>query len=248
MTLTLAQAASAASAAFLASLVECVEALTVVLAVGATRGWGVAVAGAALAACVLILAAAVCGPALAGIDPAAIQCIVGGLVLLFGLRWLRKAILRAAGAIPLHDEARVYAGTQARLAAGAARRGWDWLGFAASFQVVMLEGTEVAFIVIAIGAGTGRMRPASLGAALALVCVGALGILLHRPLTRIPENTLKCVVGILLVAFGTFWTGEGIGLRWPAGEWGLPLLTLFWAGLSAMLIVAARAKMRPVRQ
>jgi uncharacterized membrane protein len=205
------------------------------------------VAGAAAAACVLIVAAGIFGPALAGIDMPAVQRGVGVLVLLFGLRWLRKAILRAAGAIPLHDEAKVYARTQAGLSGSAAARGWDWVGFVASFQVVMLEGTEVAFIVIAIGAGTGRLGPASLGAALALVCVAALGILLHRPLTRIPENTLKCAVGILLVAFGTFWTGEGIGLRWPGGEWGLPLLTVFWAGLSAVLIAAAGARMRSVR-
>jgi uncharacterized membrane protein len=204
-------------AAFLASLVECVEALTVVLAVGSVRGWPSPLAGAAAALALLAAVVAALGPALTRIPLHLVQLVVGAMILLFGLRWLRKAILRAAGLIPPHDEAAVFATSTASMRTGADDASkWDKLAFAAAFNITMLEGTEVVFIVIALGAGgTGLLLPASLGAVAALLVIVALGLGLHRPLARVPENTLKFVVGVLLSAFGTFWVGEGAGLAWP---------------------------------
>ena len=202
--------------AFLASLVECVEALTVVLAVGSVRGWRSALAGAGTALVVLAAIVAALGPALTRIPLHLVQLAVGTMVLLFGLRWLRKAILRAAGLIPLHDEQAAFAkNTTAMREAGGYVR-WDKVAFAASFNITMLEGTEVVFIVVALGAGgTGLLLPAGLGAVAALVTISAAGFAMHRPLARVPENTLKFVVGALLSALGTFWAGEGAGFAWP---------------------------------
>ena len=224
--------------AFLAALVEFVEALTVVLALGATRGWAGALAGAAAGLATLAVLVAAFGPALAAADLAWLRGAVGLLVLLFGLRWLRKAILRAAGAVDLHDEAATYA--RIRGEAGGARGGWDGLALAGAFQVVMLEGGEVVFIVLAMGAGAGRLMPAACGAALALAVVVALGAALHRPLTRIPENTLKFAVGVLLTALGTCWTGEAIGVVWPGGDWSLILNSLLWAAAALSITALAR--------
>lgn len=229
-------AAATLLAAFLASLVECVEALTVVLAVGVTRGWRSAVAGSALAVLVLLLIVALLGSALTRIPLGDIQLLVGALLLLFGMRWLRKAILRAAGVLALHDEAAIYTHqTQALQGAVAAASGWDRLAFTASFKICMLEGLEVVFIVIAIGAGRpGLLLPASAGAVAALLVVVALGAVVHRPLARVPENTLKFVVGVLLCAFGTFWVGEGMGDAWPGGD--AAILALILAYLAAALL------------
>jgi uncharacterized membrane protein len=221
-------------AAFLASLVEFVEALTVVLAVGAARGWRGALGGAGIALLVLLACIVVLGPALTKIPLDAVQLVVGTLLLLFGMRWLRKAILRAAGIIPLHDETALYA--KQREALGrmpGVLGGWDKVAVAASFKITMLEGIEVVFIVIAVGAaGRGLLLPASLGAVAALLVVVALGLALHRPVATIPENTLKFVVGVLLSAFGTFWLGEGMGLAWPGAD-----LSLF--GLAAGYLAVA---------
>ncbi|BFI94885.1 MAG: hypothetical protein RSP_03950 [Rhodanobacter sp.] len=212
-------AGSSMLAAFLASLVECVEALTVVLAVGAVRGWRSALAGSAAGLSVLLLLVAALGRALAHVPLHALQLVVGALLLLFGMRWLRKAVLRAAGVLPLHDEAAIYARETQALRGQAAASQWDKLAFATAFKITMLEGVEVVFIVLAIGAGRpGLLWPASLGAVAALAVVSALGVALHRPLSRVPENTLKFVVGVLLCAFGTFWAGEGMGYAWPGGD------------------------------
>ena len=217
-----AHAGPSALAAFLASLVEFVEALTVVLAVGSVRGWRGALSGAAVALAVLLAIIAVLGTALTQVPLVLIQLAVGTLLLLFGLRWLRKAVLRSAGVIPLHDEAAAFVKeTEAmrRLGGGG---GWDRVAFGASFQITMLEGTEVVFIVIAIGAGgTGLLLPASLGALAALLVVVLLGLAIHRPLANVPENALKFMVGVLLSAFGGFWVGEGIGLNWPGADWSI---------------------------
>lgn len=215
-------------AAFLASIVEFVEALTVVLAVGAVRGWRSALAGAAGGLALLLVIAAVFGPLLTRIPLKDVQLVVGGLLLLFGLRWLRKAILRSAGVIPLHDEAAAYARETGTLeAAGPAGGAWDAAAVATAFKITMLEGLEVVFIVIAVGAGgVGLLVPAGIGAVAALLLVIALGIALHRPLSMVPENTLKFSVGVLLAAFGTFWVGEGIGLAWPGSDWSILGLTL----------------------
>ncbi len=209
-------------AAFLASLVEFVEALTVVLAVGVVRGWRPALLGTGLGLAVLFLMVILLGPALARIPLDLVQLFVGTLLLLFGLRWLRKAILRAAGVIALHDEEEAFAAETALLRQGAdGRRTWDTVAILTAFKIVMLEGIEVVFIVIAIGAAGGLLIPASAGAIAALIVVIILGAVLHRPLAKIPENALKFAVGVLLCAFGAFWVGEGIGVAWPAEDWSI---------------------------
>jgi Ca2+/H+ antiporter, TMEM165/GDT1 family len=232
-------------AAFLASLVEFVEALTIVLAVGTVRGWRDALAGTAAALLTLLAIVAVLGTALARVPLDAIQLAVGTLLLLFGMRWLRKAILRAAGVIPLHDEASAFARErEAMRRAGRAAGPWDRVAFAATFQITMLEGMEVVFIVIAVGAGgAGLLLPASLGAAAALALVAILGAALHRPIATVPENTLKFVVGVLLSAFGTFWVGEGMGLVWPGADWALLGLVAAFALAATGAVPFARTRL-----
>ena len=248
MSIVWAHAGPSILAAFLASLVEFVEALTVVLAVGSVRGWPATLAGGGFAVLVLLGIVAVLGAALTRIPLDAIQLAVGTLLLLFGMRWLRKAILRSAGVIPLHDEHAIYAKeTDAMRRVAGAAGGWDRVAFAASFQITMLEGTEVVFIVIAIGAGgAGLLVPASLGALAALLLVIALGLLVHRPLASIPENTLKFAVGVLLSAFGTFWVGEGCGFAWPGADWSLLGLVggFLLVALFAVPVSRARAHAR----
>ncbi len=224
-------------AAFLASLVEFVEALTIVLAVGAVRGWRGALGGTGLALVVLLALVAVLGPALTRIPLELVQLGVGTLILMFGMRWLRKAILRSAGVIPLHDEAAAFAKETASLRGlGGIGQGWDGVAVRTAFNITMIEGIEVVFIVVAMGAaGGGLLLPASLGALAALLVVVALGLALHRPVAMIPENTLKFVVGVLLCAFGTFWVGEGMGLAWPGEDLAIPALN---AGFLAAAVVA----------
>jgi len=237
MTIDWTHAGAAMLASFLASLVEFVEALTIVLAVAVVRGWRSALAGSALALAALLALVLLIGPALARMPQARLQLAVGTLVLLFGMRWLRKAILRAAGAIALHDEDAAYAGElAAQRRIGQAGAAWDAVAIATSFKITLLEGAEVVFIVIAVGAaGEGLLAPASLGALAALVLVIALGAVLHRPIAAVPENTLKFAVGVLLSAFGTFWTGEGMGLAWPGGDGSILLLI---AGFLATALAA----------
>ena len=231
-------------AAFLASTVEFVEALTVILAVGSVRGWRDTLAGAAAAVGVLLVLVAVLGPALAQIPLASMQLVVGALLLLFGMRWLRKAVLRSAGIIPLHDEAAAYAKQTRAMQAYGRAPGRDRIAFAAAFQITMLEGAEVVFIVIAMAAGgPGLLLPASLGAAAALLVVALLGLALHRPLAMVPENGLKFTVGVLLSAFGTFWAGEGLGIAWPGDDWSiLALIAAFLALALATVPLCRRAR------
>lgn len=230
-------------AAFLASMVEFVEALTVVLAVGSVRGWRDTLLGTGAALGLLLLLVAVLGNALTRIPLDVIQLVVGALLLLFGMRWLRKAVLRAAGVIPLHDEAAAFAKeTQAMRSMGKAP-GWDRVAFGAAFQITMLEGVEVVFIVIAVGAGgAGLLVPASLGALAALLVVAALGLVIHRPLARIPENGLKFVVGVLLSAFGSFWVGEGVGVEWPGADWSILGLAAGFLALALLTIPLCRTR------
>ena len=207
-------------ASFLASVVEFVEALTVILAVGTVRGWRGAFLGASTAIvtlCVIVLAL---GPALTHIPLGYVQVAVGTLLLLFGMRWLRKAMLRSVGVVPLHDEAAAYdKETESLRRAGQSHGGWDGVAISTAFKITMLEGLEVVFIVIAIGAGgIGLLLPAIAGALAALILVILLGLIIHRPLASVPENTLKFIVGVLLTAFGTFWIGEGIGAPWPGQD------------------------------
>jgi uncharacterized membrane protein len=233
-------------AAFLASLVEFVEALTIVLAVGTVRGWRGALGGTGLALLTLLGIIVVLGPALTRIPLEAVQLVVGTLLLLFGMRWLRKAILRAAGVIALHDEAAAFARERQALGrlGGVAGR-WDRVAVAAAFKITMLEGIEVVFIVIAVGsAGRGLLLPAGIGALAALAVVIALGLALHRPVAMIPENALKFVVGVLLSAFGCFWVGEGIGLAWPGAD--LAILGLICVFLAAALLAVPLCRTRAV--
>lgn len=230
------------AASFLAAVVEAVEALTVVLAVGSVRGWSGALSGCATAIAVLLALVAVLGKALTRVPLHILQLVVGGLLLLFGLRWLRKAILRSAGRIPLHDEEAAFVKNVASMQGHSGIQGWDRIAFAAAFQIVMLEGTEVVFIVIGVSAGgVGLLLPASLGAITALLLVSALGVVLHRPLARIPENTLKFVVGLLLSAFGTFWVGEGLGLGWPGEDWSILAVVAGYLVTALSLVALCRA-------
>ena len=242
-------AAPSALASFMASMVEFVEALTIVLAVGVVRGWRSALLGTAAAVGVLVALVLALGPALTRIPLPVVQLVVGALLLLFGLRWLRKAVLRAAGVLPLHNEALAFAAETAALRGQGkvVRQAIDKLAFATAFKSVMLEGIEVVFIVIAIGAGGRLLVPAAVGAALALLVVVALGLWLHRPLAKVPENTLKFGVGVLLSAFGTFWVGEGIGLEWPGGDWALLALIIAFL-VVALALVPACARLRGRQQ
>ncbi|MEP7086954.1 MAG: hypothetical protein ABI884_06440 [Gemmatimonadota bacterium] len=238
-------ASTAFVAAFLASLVECVEALTIVLAVGTTRGWRPALLGAAASTIFLIVLIALFGPALGRIPITTLQLVVGVLLLLFGIRWLRKAILRAAGVISMHDEAKIYEKEKAlMLESGQPTRAkFDTIAFLACFKAVALEGLEVTFTVLAIGAG-GSLLVASLGAALAAVLVIGLGFALHRPLSRVPENTLKFTVGIMLTAFGVFWIGEGLRFPWPGEDLALLAMIALLLLFSALAVRIARARTR----
>ncbi len=231
--ISLTTAAPAVSAAFLASLVEVVEAFTIVLVAGTLRGWRAAIAGTATALAVLALIVVALGPVLDQVPIRWLELVIGTLLLLFGLGWLRKAVLRAAGIIPLHDENASFAAEAANLsdAASPGRAGFDWLGGVIAFKAVLLEGLEVVFIVIAVGAGRGLLLPASLGALAACIVVLAAGAIVHRPLARVPENTLKFAVGSILGAFGVFWTGEGLGIAWPGQDLMIPFLVAVFLGV-----------------
>jgi len=213
------------TAAFLASVVEVVEAFTIVLAVGVTRSWTPALSGAALALAVLAALVAIFGPLLALVPIHLMQFVVGVLLILFGMRWLRKAILRSIGVIALHDEAAAFAKETTELQRQASERRADYIAGLAAFKAVLLEGVEVVFIVIAVGTAHGQTLYASLGALAAFVLVTVVGLIVHRPLTRVPENALKFVVGLMLTSFGIFWAGEGLGAEWPGED--LFLLAIF---------------------
>jgi len=228
-------------AAFLTSLVEFVEALTIVLAVGAVRGWRPAITGTLAAAGLLAILVLAFGPHLARLDAQIFQLVVGILLLLFGLRWLRKAILRAAGVIALHDEAKEFAETEEALRQGTGRPGFDTGAALTAFNGVFVEGIEVVFIVLTLGAINKQIIPASLGAAAAAVLVVGLGLIARQPLTRIPENALKLAVGALVSAFGTLWAGEGLGLEWPGGVWTPVLLSLGYFAVAAVGVGVARS-------
>ena len=235
-------AAPAIGAAFLASLVEVVEAFTIVLAVATLRGWRPAVLGTAAALAVLAAIVLVLGPLLDRVPLHLLQLVIGVLLLLFGIGWLRKAALRAAGVIALHDEDAIFDRERAQLAGEVVRRtkSLDWIAGITAFKAVLLEGLEVAFIVIAVGAGKGLLVPASLGALAACALVLAIGAVVHRPLSRVPENTLKFGVGVMLSAFGVFWTGEGLGVDWPGHD--LALFVFAALFLAAGLLAARMAR------
>jgi uncharacterized membrane protein len=205
---------------FLASAVEMVEALTIVLAAGLTRGWRSSLTGVAAATLALAAVVGALGPALTIVPLNALRLVVGALLLVFGLQWLRKAILRASGFKALHDEDAIFARElrEAETAPRDERAGLDWYGFTLAFKGVFLEGLEVAFIVLTFGSTQGSIPLAAVGAAAALVLVAGAGIAARAPLARVPENTMKFAVGIMLTTFGVFWSAEGAGAHWPGGD------------------------------
>ncbi|MBV8592663.1 MAG: hypothetical protein JOZ27_00010 [Caulobacteraceae bacterium] len=236
----IATAAPAFGAAFLASTVEVVEAFTIVLAVALVRGARPAVMGCAAALVVLAAVVALFGPLLATAPLGPLRLALGLMLLVFGLGWLRKAVLRAGGVLPHHDEAAAFAEESQALREGAGAA--DWLAGLAAFKAVLLEGTEVVFIVLAIGARPGLLLPSAAGAAGACLIVLAAGAAMRRPLARVPENALKFLVGGLLTGFGVFWCCEGLGAPWPGGD--LTLAGLVAGYLAAGLALAAWARRR----
>lgn len=229
-------------AVFLACVVEAVEALTIVLAAGTSRDWRSAITGVVSGVVVLAVIVAVVGPALTLIPLDALRLVVGGLLLIFGVQWLRKAIMRAAGLKALHDEDAIFATELAAAqAAPAGRRGMvaDWYSFTLSFKGVVLEGLEVVFIALTFGANQQNIPLAAVAASAAVLVVTLAGIAVRAPLARVPENSMKFVVGIMLTSFGVFWGAEGAGAVWPAGDAALlvlvPAVALFALALVALL-------------
>lgn len=207
---------------FLACAVETVEAFTIVLAVGATRSWRSTWLGVISALILLTLIVAIFGTAVTAIPLSLLRVIVGGLLLIFGLQWIKKAVLRASGYKALHDEAAIFEAQRAnaRNMKQALRRGFvdDWYSFTVAFKGVVLEGLEVVFIVITFGANQGSIGLAIVGALAAILVVVAIGLMVRGPLAKVPENSLKLVVGTLLTSFGMFWAAEGAGIEWPGKD------------------------------
>ena len=231
-------------AVFAACVVESVEALTIVLAVGLTRGWAGTMRGVVAGLAVLAVVVAVLGPALTVIPIDALRLVVGGLLLIFGLGWLRKAILRAAGLKALHDEEEIFARQRAAAEQAATRRGGplgDPYAFMLAFKGVLLEGLEVVFIVLTFGANQHSIPLAAAGATAAVVFVAAAGVVLRAPLARVPENSLKFVVGVLLTSFGIFWGAEGAGASWPGSDGAL-------LGVITFVLAVATAAIRLLRR
>jgi uncharacterized membrane protein len=229
---------------FIASAVEFVEALTVVLAVGVTRQWRSTLIGAGAAVVVLIVLIAVLGATIATFVPIELlRLVVGAVLIVFGLQWLTKAVLRAAGARATRDELANFGRAVASLVEEppVPPTGMDWISFTVAFKGVLLEGLEVAFIVITFGAAGGQLGPAALGAAIAGVLVLTLGIAIRRPLANVPENQMKFGVGLMLVSFGTFWAGEGVGIDWAGSDLAIVLLLAGYlvTALLAVRLVAA---------
>ncbi|HET9154099.1 MAG TPA: hypothetical protein VFN85_08285 [Solirubrobacterales bacterium] len=235
---------------FLACAVEAVEAFTIVLAVGSTREWRSALLGVGAAALVLAFLIWALGPALTSLPIDFLRLVVGGLLLIFGLQWLRKAILRAGGAKALHDEVAAFEAEREAAARAPSEVGFDSYAFAICFKSVLLEGLEVAFIVLTFGANQGKVALAALAGALAVFAVLVVGLAARAPLARVPENTMKFAVGVLLTSFGVFWAAEGAGVSWPGGEVALaPLagLVLMASGLMVYEVRGARGELGGVR-
>jgi uncharacterized membrane protein len=229
-------------AVFLACVVEAVEATTIVLAAGTARGWRSASLGTGAALALLAVIVAALGPAVSQIPLRGLRVVVGALLLIFGLQWIRKAILRASGHKALHDEEVLYAKHLAA-ATGQQARGSalvpDWYGFTLAFKGVLLEGLEVVFIVLTFGSNDHNVGLAAVAAAAAVALVAAVGLAVRAPLARVPENTMKFVVGIMLTSFGVFWGAEGAGAHWPGSDaallWIIPAIALYALGLVALL-------------
>ncbi len=231
-------------AAFLGSAVESVEALTIVLAVGLTRGWRSPLYGTLAALVALAILVAIFGQLIvAKVPETTLKLVIGTLIVLFGLRWLHKAVLRSAGVIALHDEAKSYAETVSEIQGTAARQ--DWVGFTIAMKGVFLEGLEVVFIVVAVGGTSGGIHIAVAGGLLAMIVVAAIGVVVRKPLAQVPENTMKYAVGVILTSLGTFWVAEGMGAVWPLDFVSVLGIAAIYFGASRVA-VALITRPRPV--
>jgi uncharacterized membrane protein len=228
-------------AAFLGSAVESTEALTIVLAVGLTRGWRSPLYGTVAALVTLAVLVLVFGQLIVQRVPeSTLKLIIGTLLLLFGLRWLHKAVLRSAGVVAMHDEEHAYQQTVNELRGSVTRQ--DWVGFVIAFKGVFLEGIEVVFIVVAVG-GTSKYFPEAVaGGLLAMALVAAAGVVVRKPLARVPENTLKYAVGIILTSLGTFWAAEGMGATWPLDFVAIFFLAAAYFGASQLAVMLSRRR------
>jgi Ca2+/H+ antiporter, TMEM165/GDT1 family len=252
-------AVSLAVAVFLASVVESVEALTIIVAAGVSRGWRSALEGAAAAFGLLVVLVGLLGPALVYLVPIdVLRTVVGALLLVFGLQWLRKAILRTVGLKAKHDEDAIFreqvealtvqengtvrgGGPSPVDGAGAASRPkQDATGFAVAFKGTFLEGLEIAIIVLGLGAGNHQLPLAVAAAGAAILVVAVIGAIVARQLAGVPENAMKTVVGLMLVSFGTFWAGEGLGVHWPGSDLAIPVLVGVYAVITWLLVQALR--------
>jgi uncharacterized membrane protein len=242
-------------AVFLACMVEAVEATTIVLAAGTTRDWRSALRGVGAGLLVLAVIVAALGPALSAVPLRPLRLVVGGLLLIFGLQWLRKAILRASGYKALHDETQIYA-DEVAAARGADQRSRagipDWYAFTLSFKGVVLEGLEVAFIALTFGSNQHNIPLAAIAAVAAIAVVTAAAVAIRAPLARVPENTMKFAVGVMLCGFGTFWGAEGAGAHWPGSDAALlvlvPAIAVFALGLvGALRVVQQHRAVTPAR-
>ena len=229
----------------MACSVEMVEALTIVLAVGHTRGWRSALQGVAVALVALAALVAAFGPALVHVPLDALRLFVGAVLLIFGMQWLRKAILRSSGLKAKHDEDEIYRSKVAELQALDATVGRDRVAFVVAFKGTFLEGLEVVIIVLTLGTSAHRLGLAVIVAAIAVVVVGAAGVIVARQLSRVPENAMKMSVGVLLVTYGTFWTGEGLKIKWPDNDVTLLFFVLLYA-LVTWLLVAVMRRQHPL--
>jgi len=229
-------------AAFLGSAVESIEALTIVLAVGLTRGWRSPLYGTLVALLSLAILVTIFGQLIVTRVPeSTLKLMIGTLIVLFGLRWLHKAVLRSAGVIPLHDEDKSYAETVSELSGSATRQ--DWIGFTLALKGVFLEGLEVVFIVVAVGGTSGGLPIAVAGGLLAMIVVAATGLVVQKPLAQVPENTLKYAVGVILTTLGTFWAAEGMGATWPLDFVSVLGIAAVYFGASRVAVMLIR---RPV--
>lgn len=232
-------------AVFVACAVEMVEALTIVFAVGHTRGWRSAAEGTVVALVVLAALVAAFGPALIHVPLNILRLVVGGVLLIFGMQWLRKAILRSSGFLGKHDEDAIYQKKVAELAANGTDHGRDRIAFIMAFKGVFLEGLEVVITVLTLGTAANRLGLAVVSAALAIVLVGIVGVIVAKQLSAVPENAMKMFVGVLLVSYGTFWTGEGLKVKWPGNDTMLVglvaiYLAVTWAYVAWMRSAKAR--------
>ncbi len=231
---------------FLASAVEFVEAVTIVLAVGVTRQWRSTLLGVAAALAALALLVTVFGTAIVMFIPIdVVRLVVGGFLVIYGLQWLTKAVLRAGGAMAKHDEVAIYAREITALGAEppVPATGMDWISFTVAAKGVLLEGLEVAFIVVTFGATAGMLVPALAGAAAAGALVLGVAVLVHGPLAAVPENALKFAVGVMLMGFGTFWSGEGVGIDWPAGDAAILALLAGYVALALVGVYLVRERL-----